>query len=287
MARQRTIIGLGETLLVEYPDRTVVEGLAARVAIHAVRLGHRGVAESRIGQDPPAAELRRLLEESGVEIDHIQQDPDLPTARVIVRPIGGRLERHREEQAAFDNLQADFDLVDVAQATDAVVYGLLTRRSGQTRSEENRFLAACGAALRVFDLTNRLDDTIDRGQAWTGLEHADAAVVDATALAGVLPGQSDASDREGALALMREANLVFVISLSRAAASRRVVVHSADETVEAMIPAEGDAPMAFLVALLHGVLGGKALAQAMEVGKRIAHHAVERAGEAVPREWLE
>ena len=161
MARQRTIIGLGETLLLEHPDRTTVGGLAARVAMRAVSLGHRGVVVSRIGQDPPAAEMRHLLDEAGVDITYVQQDPDLPTARVIVRPIGPRLERHREERAAFDNLQADFDLMDIAQATDAVVYGLLTRRSGQTRSEENRFLAECGAALRVFDLTNRLDDTID------------------------------------------------------------------------------------------------------------------------------
>jgi sugar/nucleoside kinase (ribokinase family) len=287
MARQRTIVGLGETLLVEYSDRSVVEGLAARVAIHAVRLGHRGVVVSRIGQDAPAAELRRLLDEFGVDTALIQQDPDLPTARVIVRPIGPRLERHREERAAFDNLQADFDLVDIAQATDAVVYGLLTRRSGQTRSEENRFLAACGAALRVFDLTNRLDDTIDRGQAWTGLEHADAAVVDSTALAGVLPGQSDASDREAALALMREASLAFVVFLGRSTPSRRAMVQSAEEAAEATIPAEGDAQTAFLVALLHGVLGGKLLAQATEVGEHVAQHAVERAGEAVPRQWLD
>ncbi len=161
MPRKLTIVGLGEALLMERPDGAQPAGLGASVAMRAVGLGHVGVVISRTGQDDAGTELTNLLDAAGVNTSHLQSDPDLPTGRVIVRATGEMIARHLDTRAAYDNLQWDFDLEDVAQQADGVVFSMLTRRSGQTRSEENRFLAACHGAIKVLDMT-ALDGAPDR-----------------------------------------------------------------------------------------------------------------------------
>jgi sugar/nucleoside kinase (ribokinase family) len=284
MPRQRTIVGLGEALLLEYPDRTEATGLAALVALHAARLGHVGVAITRIGQDDPAEELLRLLNEGGVTTTHIQRDPDLPTGRVIERPIGGRVARYLDSRAAFDNLQADFDLEDVAQQADAVVYGMLTRRGGQTRSEENRFLAACSAAIKVFDLTNRVEPP-NRGQAISGLEHADVAIVDHVAMDAVLPGWGSASPRDAALHMLREAELSLVLAVEEGAGKVTLTAHTAEEVNGATAPAARRPFVASIVAFLHAVLAGRSYEPALELAQRVGEHVEAHGDEPIPDGW--
>ena len=288
MARQRTIIGLGESLLREHPDRTEPAGLASEVAIGAVRLGHLGVAVSRVGQDPPARELDDLLRDAGVDTSHLQSDPDLPTGREIVRAIGGSASRYLEERAAFDNLQFDFDLEDVAQQADAVVYGLLSRRSGQTRSEENRFLDACRAAVKVFDLTNRAGDAVDRGQARSGLDPADGAIADDVVLRDVVPGAGGASPLATARTLLREFSLSFVVVVYEEEGDRRLGLVSEDETLEGTTFEGGHATIVFAVlALLDGVLRGKALPEALQTAARAAAHHAQHPDEPLPPDLLQ
>jgi sugar/nucleoside kinase (ribokinase family) len=287
MARQRVIVGLGEAVLVEHPDRTEASGLAAEVAMQAVRLGHHGVVISRIGQDEQARELMGLLEQAGVDVSHIQTDPDLPTARIIVRPIGGRVERYLEARAGFDNLQCDFDLEDVAQQADAVIYGLLSRRGGQTRSEENRFLHACGAAMKIFDLTNRAGDEIQRGQASTGLEHADGAIVDSTALHAVLPGTSGLPLKEAANALAREVHLSLIATLEPCDdGQRRLTLHAGEMSPSVTISGETRPYAASIVGMLHALLRGRGVAEAADLAARLGAHTVEHGGDPIPEAWL-
>ncbi len=186
MARRRVIVGIGEALLAEYPDREEPAGLAALVPILAALLGHEGIAISRLGQDRTADALVSGLRERGVDVSHLQSDPDLATGRLVIRASGEvtLLDAH----AAHDQLQWDFDLADVAQRADAVVFGALIRRSGQSRSAVDRFLDECKAALRVFDLTNRPEPEPNRGHTLSGLRHAEVAVVDDRALRSLLPG---------------------------------------------------------------------------------------------------
>jgi fructokinase len=173
MARQRVIAGIGEVLLAEYPDREEPVGLAALVPIHAVLAGHEGIAISRLGQDRAGNCLVSELRERGVDVSHLQTDPDLATGRVLIRALGGTsvVDAH----AAYDQLQWDFDLADVAQGVDAVVYGALIRRSGQARSAIDRFLDECKTALRVFDITDRPGQDRNRNHALSGLEYAQIA----------------------------------------------------------------------------------------------------------------
>ena len=286
MARQRTIVGLGEALLAESPQGTAPAGLAAEVALTAVRLGHRGVPISRIGQDEAAEELLKLLREAGVDTSHVQSDPDLPTARLIVRGFGGAVARYVEERAAFDNLQWDFDLEDISQQADGVVFGLLSRRGGQTRSEENRFLAQCSAAMKVFDLTNRGPGPIDRSLAQSGLGLSDAIVVDPAAVKVLLPGAGDQPLREAAEKLRRSVEVSLVLAVEAHEGTSQVMAMMESDVFQASVPDSRPGHIGAIVALLHGVLGGRPMNDALALAERISRHLVEQPESPVPQEML-
>ena len=165
-------------------------GVADAVAAQARSHGWELVTPPLLGPrrfDP--VETARSLRERGVDVSHLQSDPDLATGRLVIRALGGAtlLDAH----AAYDQLQWDFDLADIAQGADAVVFGALIMRSGQARSAVDRFLDECKAALRVFDLTNRPEPELSRGHTLSGLRHAEVAVVDDFAIQMLLPGAGD------------------------------------------------------------------------------------------------
>jgi sugar/nucleoside kinase (ribokinase family) len=232
MARERVIVSIGEALLCEFPDRTEPGGLALSAALAAVRAGHRGMAISRVGQDAAGERLMHAAHEAGVNVEHIQSDPDLPTGRLVVRSLAGKATRTLSPvPAAFDNLQWDFDLVDVAQHADAVVFGHLARRGGQSRSVIKQFLAECRSAVRVFDLTNRASETLDRGEAWTGLEFAEVVVADEAALRALAPaagGDVAAAAQE----LARSFRVQIVIVVQKKEMRERFIAHTSETSVE-------------------------------------------------------
>ncbi|MHC5115000.1 MAG: PfkB family carbohydrate kinase [Planctomycetota bacterium] len=256
MPRSLTIVGLGEALLMERPDGAQAAGLAAAVAVRAAELGHVGVVISRVGQDAPGAELTELLDAAGVNTTHLQSDPDLPTGRTIVRATGDVVARHLDARAAFDNLQWDFDLEDVAQQADAVVFSMLTRRSGQTRSEENRFLAACAGAIKILDMTT-IDGAPDRRQALAALEIADGAIVHAEAVHAVLPGSDGKPLTDVAADVRRQSELSLLVTVEPAGAKTKVTVHRDDGTWSATVDADRAALTTAQLAIVEGLLRGQ------------------------------
>ncbi len=257
MPRQRVIVSIGEALLCEYPDRTEPGGLAFSAALAAVKAGHRGMAISRVGQDAAGEQIVRAVHDAGVGVDHVQTDPDWPTGRLVTRSLAGKVTRTITPSAAFDNLQWDFDMVDVAQHADAVLFGHLARRGGQSRSVIKQFLAECQSAVRVFDLTNRAGEALERGEAWSGLEFAEVVVGDEAALRALVPasgGDRAAAARE----LARSFRVQTVIAVQRDATSNveRFVAHSSDATVEMKDRFPGAhhdrALIGFILALLNG-----------------------------------
>jgi len=279
MARQRVFVGIGEALLCEYPDRVEAGGLAVRFARHAVQLGHMGVAVSRLGQDSAADELLRQLRELGIRLDALQSDPDLATGRLIVKSIAGKTSRTLTSRAAFDNLQWDFDLVDTAQQADAVLFGSLARREGQSRSIIKRFLAECLSAVRVFDMTNRAHETIDRVEARTGLEFADGLIADAHALKALAPGWNGRDVRQALLEIMRGSNLAFVVSLERGDCTETMTAHTSGQSWRAAGPYPAAQHEAAIAGLLHGVANGWDFPKSLDAAIRVADHAAKKPGE--------
>lgn len=282
MARRRVIIGIGEAVLAEYPDREEPAGLAALVPIHAVLLGHEGIAISRLGQDRTADVLISALRERGVGVSHLQSDPDLATGRLVIRALGEPtlVDAH----AAYDQLQWDFDLADVAQGADAVVFGTLIRRSGQSRSAMDRFLDECKAALRVFDLTNRAEAELDRGQTLSGLRHAEAAVVDDCAIRSLLPGADDKPPQDAIRELLRQGELKLALVAQE---GRPPAVHTPDSSFTGASSYRRDTHEALIVGFLHGVLAGWDIEASLDLAQRVAGHVQEHPGQPAPAELLQ
>ncbi|MHC4140494.1 MAG: carbohydrate kinase family protein [Planctomycetota bacterium] len=282
MSRPRVIIGIGEAVLAEYPDREEPAGLAALVPIHAVLLGHEGIAISRLGQDRTADVLISALRERGVGVSHLQSDPDLATGRLVIRALGEPtlVDAH----AAYDQLQWDFDLADVAQGADAVVFGALIRRSGQSRSAMDRFLDECKAALRVFDLTNRSGPELNRGQTLSGLRYAEAAVVDDCAINSLLPGGVDKAPQDAARELLRLGDLKLVLVAEK---GRPQVVCTAESSCTGASPHRRDTHEALIVGFLHGVLGGWDIEASLDLAQRVAGHVQEHPGQPAPAKLLQ
>jgi sugar/nucleoside kinase (ribokinase family) len=282
VARRRVIIGIGEALLAEYPDREEPAGLALLVPMHAVLLGDEGIAISRLGQDETAELLKKQLRERGVDVSHLQSDPDLATGRLVIKALGGKtlVDAH----AAYDQLQWDFDLADVAQRADAVVFGGLIRRTGQARSAVDRFLAECKAALRVFDLTNRGEDDLGRSHALSGLTHAEVGVADGLAIKSLFPGVSERPPREQALDLLRQGDLRLVLLAEEGCP---LTAHTAESSCAGAVAHRREAHEAAIVGFLHAILAGRDLAASLKLAEEAGRHALEHPGQPPPPELLQ
>lgn len=281
MTRRRSIVGIGEASLAEYPDREEPAGLALRIPMIAALLGHEGIAISRLGQDRTGDALVARLAALDIDVTHLQRDPDLATGRLQVRATG---EVRVDTQVAFDNLQWDSDLSDVAQMADVVVFGLRARRSGQTRSTIDRFLEECALAVRLCDLTARDGEKLERGIAVSGLRLSEAAVVDASGLAEFVPSASGAAPRDAALELIRQGELKFLLIVEE---GRPFAVHTVASSWTGEHPFERRSHEAVIVALLHGVLAGWDMRDALDLAERVARHATDHPGEPAPEQLLD
>lgn len=156
MATAKKIVGLGEALFDLFGDQARLGGAPLNVAVHAQQLGNRGLVVSRIGQDDYGNDLIAELQGRGMSVDYIQHDPDLPTGRVIVRVSdSGEPDYDIVGDVAWDVLQYDPDLEDLARAADAICFGTLAQRNGQSRNTIYRMLEAARHAIRLLDVNLR------------------------------------------------------------------------------------------------------------------------------------
>jgi len=162
MATRFTIVGLGEALFDVFPDREELGGAPLNVAVHAQQLGKpvgvSGVVVSRVGQDDRGQQIVEALRQRDMDLSHIQTDPDRPTGTVYVDlRADGTHDFDIVRDVAWDWLQFDPDLDELARRCSAVSFGSLAQRNGQARSSILRFLSAARSAIRLFDVNLRQD----------------------------------------------------------------------------------------------------------------------------------
>lgn len=265
MPRERVIVSIGEALLSERRGNVEPGGLAMNYAQAAAKAGFRGAAVSRIGQDESGEQLLQLARERDIDVEHVQSDPDLPTARLLTRTVAGQSVSILTANAAFDNLQWDFDLIDLAQRAEAVFFGQLARRNGQAKSVIKQFLLECsggGAAMRVFDLTNRGGDAVDRAAAWTGLEFCEVLISDARGLSALAPtaaGNVEAAAKE----VLRATGVKVVIASAAQNDQQRLTAFSSGETIAAASDTPVSAHETTMMRLVTRLIDGEPLAACM------------------------
>jgi len=150
-----TIVGLGELLWDEFPDFRRPGGAPANVAFDAGQLGCRGVVASRVGTDERGDAL--LHELADLDLAFVQRDPKHPTGRVTVDVSDpGHPDYVIHEQVAWDYLEADGSLMELASRADAICFGTLGQRSSVAREAIQQVLGnAASRALIVFDVNLR------------------------------------------------------------------------------------------------------------------------------------
>ncbi|MEM1213645.1 MAG: PfkB family carbohydrate kinase [Planctomycetota bacterium] len=166
MTAQFTIVGVGEALYDLVGGEERLGGAPLNVAVHAQRLGRAhgvaGVVLSRIGDDRLGRLMLDDLKTRGMTVEHVQVDPDRATGKVYVRvDASGEPSYEIVERVAWDNLQWDPQMETLAQETDAVCFGSLAQRDGQSRNTIYRFVESCTHGVRLFDanLRQRFYDT--------------------------------------------------------------------------------------------------------------------------------
>ena len=162
MNQRFTIVGIGEGLFDIFPDGQKLGGAPLNVAVHAHQLAQvrsgRAVIVTRVGQDDLGTQLLDELRQRGLATEFIQSDPDRPTGAVYIDfDSQGQPQFDIAQNVAWDNLQYDPDMEDLAQRCDAVCFGSLAQRDAQSRNTTYRFLDAARRAVRLFDVNLRKD----------------------------------------------------------------------------------------------------------------------------------
>jgi len=163
VSSQFLIVGLGEALFDIFPNRQVLGGAPLNVAVHAQQLaspcGGCGLVVSRVGQDELGQRILADLKQRGLSIDFLQTDPDRDTGRVYVAvDAQGHPDFEIVQDTAWDWLQFDPDLEDLARHCEAVCFGSLAQRNSQARNTIYRFLDSSHPRMvRMFDVNLRQD----------------------------------------------------------------------------------------------------------------------------------
>jgi fructokinase len=154
---KKKVVGLGEVLWDILPERTCLGGAPANFAYITTLMGDQGIVASRVGEDSRGVEALRVMDELGLDIDHVQTDREHETGRVQVKVDGKGIACYEiARPVAWDHLEWTLDWQHLAGKVDAVCFGSLAQRSEASQSTIRRYLQATPATtLKVFDVNLR------------------------------------------------------------------------------------------------------------------------------------
>src|ERR1700757_1006771 len=118
---KKRVVGLGEVLWDQFPDRNHLGGAPANFAYITTLMGDQGIVASRVGEDSLGLEALRRMEELGLNIDHVQTDRQRPTGIVKVKLDSKGAARFEIAQpVAWDSLEWTAEWQHLAEKADAV-----------------------------------------------------------------------------------------------------------------------------------------------------------------------
>lgn len=169
--------GIGEVLFDVFEDGTeALGGAPLNVAVHAhqllssLKLGE-GIIVSAVGADEQGERLIAELHARGMCSRYVQTDARHPTGRVSVFMRGGQPGYQIAADAAWDFIEYDESLDELAANCHAVCFGSLAQRSEVSRNTIRRFLSRAPQAQRMYDVNLRRNTL-------TGEEGYSAEIID-------------------------------------------------------------------------------------------------------------
>ncbi len=151
------IVGLGEILWDVFPDGAKFGGAPANFASHAATLGGDVRMVSGVGRDELGEAALQTLGEMQISTRFIQQSDNVPTGTVQVSvDAAGHPSYEFGSDEAWDHIEWNDDLANLASEADAVCFGTLGQRGDDSRQTIQRFVAATRPdCLRIFDVNLR------------------------------------------------------------------------------------------------------------------------------------
>lgn len=156
-ATPHIVVGLGELLWDDFPSGRQIGGAPANFAYQCRALGADARVVSAVGDDAAGTALLAGLRQRHLDTPFVHLDPIHPTGRVSVTlDTEGAPSYTIHEKVAWDHIPSDGAQLALASEADAVCFGTLAQRSGDSRRTIERFLSATRPdCLRVFDINLR------------------------------------------------------------------------------------------------------------------------------------
>jgi fructokinase len=253
------VVGIGEVLWDLLPSGPRLGGAPANVAAHARALGAEGLVASRVGADEAGADLRAALLAADMPDTWVGTDPVHPTGTARVSFDRGEPRFDIAEDVAWDYLEADARLMDLAARADAICFGTLAQRSPVSRVTIARCLAAANpSCVRVFDVNLR-GDVATGPVLEAALRLATVLKLNETELPCVARALGLPEERHAVMGELTRAFDLHIVALTRGAAGcvlaaeGRFAVHGGFSVPVVDTVGAGDA---FTAALVVGALRG-------------------------------
>jgi fructokinase len=288
------ILGLGELLWDVLPEGPRLGGAPANFAVMAARLGNHAAILSRIGRDELGRKAMDQLDPLPADAGFVQVDPQHETGRVTVELKDGQPSYTIHQPAAWDFLELSDDWVQLAERADAICFGTLAQRRGESRQTiQNLVGLTKKESIRMFDVNLRApfysDEAIQESlELATVMKMNDAEVPQVMRLMGVAAGQVESGVpigldglRENAERLLDEFPTLGMVAVTRGGQGSLLVTrtewheHPGIPVRVADTIGAGDA---FTAALTHYLLRGADLATLNEAGNRWGGWVASQAG---------
>ena len=285
-------VGLGEVLWDLLPGGKQLGGAPANFAYHAQQLGAAGFVVSAVGNDALGHEIIARLRQLGLDTAHVAVDATRPTGTVSVSLDAAAVPSYViHENVAWDFLQFNDDLAELAARADVICFGTLAQRG---RPSSNCIIDVLTHAprLRILDINLRQQyhsfETIDES-----LDFADVLKIndDEVAVVARLHNLQHPADLLQKVFACYDIDLIAVTRGSKGSAlySRDDdVVEHPGTPVQKLVDTVG-AGDAFTAALAIGLLRGEPLDRINDAANRLAAYVCTQPGAtpAIPRELLD
>jgi len=153
---KKKILCVGEILWDLLPEGAKAGGAPMNVAIHLAKFGMEVSFAGRIGDDPPGNDLKKFLEQQGLDTKLLQVDDKLPTSTVAVHleSDGNNVRFEIVDNVAWDRILLTEELEEATNKADVIIYGTLASRHSTTRSTISDILKS-SSCLKFLDINLR------------------------------------------------------------------------------------------------------------------------------------
>jgi fructokinase len=133
---KKKILCVGEILWDLLPEGAKAGGAPMNVAIHLRKFGLDIRFAGRIGDDPHGNDLKKYLEQQGLDTELLQVDDKFSTSTVAVHlESDGNIVRFEiVDNVAWDRIVLTEELRNAANKADVIIYGTLASRHSITRN---------------------------------------------------------------------------------------------------------------------------------------------------------